>query len=567
MSLPDFAHFRMSGSRKNILLFALLSVLVVTAFSPTLNAGFLEWDDDHNVYNNPHLQTLSTENLKWMFFDVGRDTRYKALSWLGWAMIHKSFGLHAPAFHAANVILHALNACLVFLLLLRFARTAGLTEDAHLTKVALVGAAIWAVHPFRVEPVAWITGFPYQLSLFFLLGAYLSYLRLDFQANVFRQRNYWLALFCYFAAMLSYPMPIGGVAILIGLNIFPLKRISLTGWRETFSRSTGRVALELAPLAIISAAMLAVAVYGAHVRLGIFEKPPTLEEYPFFHRALQACYVWCYYLWKPFVPFGLSPVYTTFAPINPVSFKLFASVAAFIGISWYVFINRVRRPEWSGFWLAHLGVLVPVLGINVIGHSQADRYSIIHGILLSMAFVWLAANRRTKDNEIQIQIVGAVVAVFFAALTWNQSAIWENNTTFFTHQVETLPNGGSKAIAQFRLGNVDYRGGDMAAAETKYRRAREIFPPLPLPELPFRHAEVLFLQRRFQEAAEQYNLAVQLKPNAYETWYGLSQSLIALGQLDAAERVCHEALTLHPDTLEFHEDLARIRNIKTGQTQ
>ncbi len=558
----------MSATRQNIILCALLAALVMLAFSRTIDAEFLEWDDDHNVYQNPHLRELSAENLKWMFFDVGRDTRYKALAWLGWALIHEGFGLHAPAYHAANVIAHAINACLIFLLLLGFVRIAGFAEDRFSRLIAALGAALWAIHPLRVEAVAWVTGFPYQLSLMFLLLAFLSYFRINFETRPWKQRGYWLTLLFYFAAMLCYPMPIGGVAILIGLNVFPLQRIRLDCWRDLCHPSTLRTLTELMPLVLISVATLAVAVYGAHGRIGIHERPPTLDEYPVIPRMLQATFVWCYYLWKPFLPFGLSPVYSTFSPLDPTAIKFWLSVAAFAGISWLTWSRRTALPAWPAFWLAHLGVLLPVLGVNVLGHSQGDRYCIIHGLLLSMAFVWCALKWRNKEHESQTLAVTAVVTTLFAVLTWHQSAIWKNNTTFFTHQLETLPQrGGATAIALFRLGNVAFRDGEIATADQRYTEARAAHPPLPLPELPFRHGEVLYLQGRMQQAAIQYSMATRLKPDAREPWYGLSQSLIALGELNAAEKVCRDALKLHPNAPEFLDDLAQIRKLIFNRNQ
>ncbi|MGB0582845.1 MAG: hypothetical protein ACPGVU_24440, partial [Limisphaerales bacterium] len=371
--------------KQSILILTVLVGAVVVAFSPVRNGEFLEWDDDHNVYNNEHLRELSGENLTWMFFDVGKDTRYKAFGWLGWAVIYKFFGLHAGVFHVANVLVHAMNVCLVFLMILRFLAIAAPREETPLfgpvardLAIAGLAAALWALHPLRVEPVAWVTGFPYHLAMMFLLGALWFYLGIAHDRSAFGQSGYWLMLGCYLAAMMSYPMPIGGVAIFLALNVFPFSRVDLRNWRSVFSRETGRVLLELTPLVLISIAMLAVAVYGAHVRVGIHAEPPDLEAFPLPDRIMQAAYVWCYYLWKPLLPLGLSPVYQTFAEFNPMDAKFLLSAIALAGVSWYIWQKRLTRPALAAFWIAHLGVLVPVLGVNIQGHVASDRYSIIH---------------------------------------------------------------------------------------------------------------------------------------------------------------------------------------------
>jgi len=530
-------------------------------FGRCVEAEFLQWDDDHNIYNNPHLRELNGENLRWMFLDVGRDTRYKALSWLGWALIAQVFGMKPAAFHAANVILHAVNACLCFALLLRFcgllrsATDSGQSTERREIVCAALGALVWALHPLRVEPVAWVTGFPYHLSLLFLLVALIAYLGLDFTRPVYRQGGYWAMLGSYTAAMMSYPMPIGGVALFVGLNLFPLSRIRLRWLTDPGNR---RVALELSPLLAISALMLGIAVYGAHVRVGIFADPPDLSEFPLTHRVAQAAYVWCYYLWKPLLPFGLSPVYLTLSDIRPEAPVFLLSLVALGGLSLTVFRRRHDQPALVAFWLAHLGVLAPVLGVNVLHHVAADRYSIIHGILLSMALAWGLSRIVPEERFNRARLVVAAVVLCLGLLSWRQARIWRDNLSFFAYQAETLPDSGPRAVALFRLGNEYFRRGNLAEAVKYFEAADRAFPGIRLPEKPFRHGEALFALGRFREAEAQYRAALELRQDAPEIWYGLGQSLLAQGRLEEVVPLFERASDLHPNIPEFHDDLARI---------
>ena len=556
----------MSYPRQLVLSFTLLVIAVAVVYSPVRGGEFLEWDDDHNVYNNEHLRELNGENLRWMFFDVGKDTRYKALGWMGWAVIYKWFGLNAGAFHVANVLVHAVNVCLVFLLILRFLAIAVPRTETSLlgpinsdVAIATLAAALWALHPLRVEPVAWVTGFPYHLAMMFLLGALWFYLGIPHDRPAYRQHGYWLMLGCYLAAIMSYPMPIGGVAIFFALNVFPFSRVDLRSWQTLFGRETWRVVLELMPLVLISIAMLAVAIYGAHVRVGIHTKPPDLDTFPLLARGMQAAYVWCYYLWKPLLPFGLSPVYQTFAEFNPLDAKFLLSAVALVGVTWFVWQKRTSWPALAAFWIAHLGVLVPVLGINIQGHVASDRYSIIHGLLLSLALGHVLASLSRRGNTDRLLALASAAVVFCGSLSWQQCHVWLNNRTFFQRQLDTLPDGGAKAAAHFRMGNELRRVNDFPGAAKHYELAKKVYAGIRIPELPFQHGEVLYALGRFHEAIPQYEAALNLRTDAPEVWYGLAQSWLALGQLDPAAQVCEQALRLHPSVAEFHQDLAKIR--------
>ena len=104
--------------RTTAIVLALVAV-VFGVFFRTLESGFLRWDDDINVFENPHVQGLTAENLRWMFTDFEQAIRYKPLSWLAWAVVHEVFGLNPFGYHLANVLLHCANTVLVFLLIRR----------------------------------------------------------------------------------------------------------------------------------------------------------------------------------------------------------------------------------------------------------------------------------------------------------------------------------------------------------------------------------------------------------------------------------------------------------------
>src|SRR5215831_15900219 len=156
---------------------ALVAVLLVGAvlltFSPALYAGFVRFDDPEVVAANPHIRSFSAENLRWMFSSslLGH---YHPLTWLSLALDYQFWGHSPRGYHLTNILLHAANAVLVYLLARRLvARTA--IDAPRREIVCALAAALFALHPLRVESVAWVTERRDVLSLFWLLGAALAY--------------------------------------------------------------------------------------------------------------------------------------------------------------------------------------------------------------------------------------------------------------------------------------------------------------------------------------------------------------------------------------------------------
>jgi protein O-mannosyl-transferase len=302
--------------RTTALVFALVAV-VFGVFFRTLESGFLRWDDDINVFENPHVQGLTSENLRWMFTDFEQAIRYKPLSWLAWALVHEVFGLNPFGYHLANVLLHCANTVLVFLLIRRLLRCGtrnaerGIEGAATSDLCAALGALLWAVHPLRVEPVAWVTGLPYGLALLFALVATLLYLRAnspDADTST-RRRDYWLSVGAFALAVLSYPIVLGFVAALVALDFYPLRRLDtmrladLAGLRAVMS--------DKLPFLALSLLLVGGTLYGRFFITGDWSKPTNLGDFPPEARVMQAFYLWAYYAWKSLVPLDLGPFYTT----------------------------------------------------------------------------------------------------------------------------------------------------------------------------------------------------------------------------------------------------------------
>ncbi|MFM8470900.1 MAG: tetratricopeptide repeat protein [Limisphaerales bacterium] len=543
--------------RTTAIVLALVAV-VFAVFFRTLESGFLRWDDDINVFENPHVQGLTAENLRWMFTDFEQAIRYKPLSWLAWALVHEVFGLNPFGYHLANVLLHCANTLLVFLLIRRLfqcgTRNAerGIEDTATQEICAAIGALLWAVHPLRVEPVAWVTGLPYGLALLFALVATLFYLRAnasDADASA-RRRDYWLSVAAFALAVLSYPIVLGFVAAQVALDFYPLRRVG-AGWR--------RVLVDKLPFLALSLLLVASTVYGRFHVTGTWDKPVTLDNFPPLARAMQALYLWAYYAWKPLLPLELCPVYPVLmeSKFNEPAFLL--SALGVLAVSGLLLAKRNAWPAAFALWLAHLGLLVPMLGLTERPHYPHDRYAIINGILWAVAgaaLLWRFA--RARPQPVPALAGGAALVVLLSMMNWRQTAIWHSDLPFFTDMAAKLRSPHYRSQALMKLGNAHADLGDDAQAVASYRKALQLSPTSATFHLHFNLANALARLSQWPDAIASYEAALRLKPDSASAVLNFGVALGGGGEIARALEQLSRAVVLDPQNGEAHAQLAAV---------
>ena len=583
--------------RTTAIVFALVAV-VFGVFFRTLESGFLRWDDDINVFENEKVQGLTAANLRWMFTDFEQAIRYKPLSWLAWATVHEVFGLNPFGYHLANVLLHCVNTVLVFLLIQRLltlsssltpiggkgrgeraqSESQSLLASAPMTDAcAALGTLLWAVHPLRVEPVAWVTGLPYGLSLLFLLMATLLYLRAHAPdaESAARKRDYWLSVVAFALAVLSYPIVLGFVAVLVALDFFPLRRIGgaplseparttpqkkLAGSETRAPMASSRsVLLDKLPFLILSLLLVAGTVYGRFHATGTWDKPVTLDSFPPFARAMQAFYLWGYYAWKPLLPLDLCPVYPVLMEnkFNEGSF-LFSALGV-LALSALLLVKRRVWPAAFALWLAHLGLLVPMLGLTERPHYPHDRYSIINGILWSVALaavLWKLTQMRAMARPVLVG--GAALAVVLAALSWRQTAFWHSDQPFFADMAAKLRSPHYRSQALMKLGNAHADLEEDTKAVAAYREALQLSPASATFHLHFNLGNALARLSQWPDAIAPYEAALRLKPDSVAAHLNFGVALGTKGELDRAVQHLTRALELNPQSTEAHAQLAEV---------
>lgn len=360
-----------------------LAVLILVAFGGALRNGFVNFDDDAYVTENPHVSTgLSIANLRWAL-TATHSANWHPLTWLSHQLDCELFGLRPAGHHATSLLLHAANAVLLFLFL---RRATGARWPS------LIVAALFAVHPLRVESVAWAAERKDVLSAFFGLAALCGYV------NYARKPGYWghvLVSVLFTCSLLAKPMLVTFPCVLLLLDYWPLRRIHTTSGPRAFWGSMLSATLEKLPLFALSGAVAALTVLAQHSAGAV----AGLETYPWSVRAGNALLSYTGYLGKFFWPRSLAVPYPLHPDaVTPTRIALASALLCLITVA--ALWQWRRRPVLAVGWFWCLGMLVPVIGFLQVGsQAMADRYTYLPQIGIVWAVVWVAAIRSRGRQE------------------------------------------------------------------------------------------------------------------------------------------------------------------------
>ncbi len=441
-------------------IYAALFALVFAAFRPALGADFVNWDDPILIVNNPHFRGFSSEHLGWMLtsFRLGH---WQPLTWLSYAVDHWLWELNPKGYHLTNVALHAVNAVLFFHLARAVFRAAGAAAAERLGP-AFLAALFFALHPLRVESVAWVTERRDVLSTLFLLPAVILWLKWVRQGHVLA---YSAALLLFGLSLCCKAWGMTLPAVLLALDVWPLRRFT----RETAVRRL----VEKIPFALLAlgAAVLA---YVAQERSGAMTMAAHFSP---LQKAAQACFGLCFYVVQSFWPSSLNPIHLLdrgLDPTRPVFLASFAGVAAGAVAG---FLLRRRRPALTAALVVYGIVVSPVLGLTQSGvQLVADRYSYL--ATMPLALLLAGALGRTAPGRASWAAGGAAALAVagLGARTYAYSGVWTGPLSLWDHTIEA---DGENYLAYTKRGSARHAAGDVAGAEADFGRAIEIAPNYP----------------------------------------------------------------------------------------
>ncbi len=536
-----------------------LVVLVVVAFLPVLDNGFVNLDDDANFLYNPYFRGLGRAQLAWAWTTYWLGV-FQPLTWMLFEVQYAVFGLNPRGYHLTSLLLHALTALALFSLtraLVGRARPDLLaTTPTRLVLGSALAVALFMVHPLRVEVVAWASCQPYLPCTMLAVLATRAYLGAADASPPRRAAGLAGAWLLFTMSLLFHASAVALPAILLLIDVYPLRRLGVgsNGW---FGRAARRVLAEKVSFVALSLVFAALAFRAKESTQSLV----ALEQRGLLSRIAQACYGTCFYLGKTIWPSGLCAYYPAPDHLDWRAPTYLACMALVIAVSLAVYRLRRGHLSWLATWLAYLAILAPSSGLVSIGrYIAADRYSYLTTLtalpLLTATIVFLTGHGRGRvlvTLGVAMSSLGLVAAL--AVSSRAQCRTWRDTVSLASH---ALNHGVRSPEIYLGLGWGLLQRGDLAGAEASFREALRL-DPFHAPAMVML-GMVRLRQGRTANAAALLTEAVRLQPGVPETHNSLGTALFAQGRLDDAIAQFAEALRLRPDFAEARANLARARS-------
>lgn len=566
MLLPARSAPAASRSTLGFILPVVVAAVTFVAFLPVLDAGFLNWDDDTNLLDNPRYRGLGWTQFRWMFTTMLLG-HYIPITWMSFGLNYVLGGMNPWGYHLSNLLLHAANAGLFYFVARRLLAAAfsgavakpvppgdgGAEPDVALSVGAAFAALVFGVHPLRVESVAWVTERRDVLcGLFYLLAA-LAYLR-GVAGGGRIQRHWWaLSLGAFLLALLSKAAAMPLPAALLMLDMYPLRRVTAVGWRWLLMEKVPYLALSAA------AALLAlIAQSEAHALTGY-------QQYGVGARVGMTAYHLMFHPWKLLWSADQRLLHELPRTVDPLAWRFLFPTVALAVVTVALVALRRRFPGPLATWVYSALLVLPVTGVVVHAGVQlvSDRYSYLSGlgfaVLAGGALSWLLLERgRFKASVVKaVALVAVLVIVGWAAGSWRQSKMWHDSETLWRSAQEADPDC---AVCSMNLGAEliappSQDPGRVREAEALFRHALDLRP-----DRPFAYhglGVALALQSRDEEAEAAFRKYMEREPSAATGPADLGLLRLTQRRYGDAIPWLRRALAMDPQFPGLRADLAR----------
>jgi len=527
-------------------LFLMVSVFAV--YWQVRHHEFIILDDDDYITKNRHVQAGWTmESLGWAF-TTRLHRHWHPLTWLSHMTDCQFFGLDAGWHHLSSVFLHVANTLLLFFVFRRM--TGALFRSAFV-------AALFALHPLHVEPVAWVASRKDVLSAFFWMLTMWVYVGYAERPGFTR---YVLVLIGFILGLMAKSMVVTMPVVLLLMDYWPLERFDFrqSGGKGQPKKRQGLHARyqKAAPLRLIWEKALfffiiaACGVVAVVVIQSTFN--PNVSKYlPTKLHMVNSLVYYVSYIGMMLYPINLATPYPdqAVAPLWQVS----GAGLLLLGICTFVVWQRRRHPYLLVGWLWYLITLAPVIGLVRFGpHKLADRYTYIPLIGLFVIFAWglpgLVKGWRYRRMALAMSTGLLLPACMMGA--WLQVRHWQDSISLFKHTVHVTADN---AMAHNNLGVSLSRQGRFEEAIHHYSEALRIKP-----DYVKAHNNLglrLAAQGRLEEAIHHYSEALRMQPDYAEAHNNMGAGLAEQGRLEEAIRHFSEALKIKPDYAEAHNNM------------
>jgi hypothetical protein len=508
---------------------ALLCLAVLAVFSPALRCNFISFDDPDYVTSNRDIQQgLHWPVIKWAFA-TSHAANWHPLTWLSHTIDYSLYGMHPAGHHLTSVALHAASAALLFLILRHL--TGALWPSAFV-------AAMFGLHPLRVESVVWISERKDVLSTFFWMltvGAYVRYAdNLKFQISNFKF-FYALSVLFFVLGLMAKPMLVTLPFVLLLLDYWPLGRL------EFGPKFSWRPVAEKIPFFLLAAGDSAVT-FLIQNHFGVVK---TFKSFPLSVRLANVPFAYVRYMAKNFLPTGLAIFYPS-RYLGPLAVG--GSLCLLVAVSVLVARRWRAQPYLAVGWCWFLGMLVPTIGlVQVSTQSMADRYSYLPSVGLWIMVAWGVrdwAGCRLWARAM-VPLGGSAAVIACMVLTPMQIRYWRNSRDLFTRAAAVTDQ---YFLAYYNIGCYAVDQGDYGEAIYDYKKALSSEPDNTLwsnhsrayNDLGFAYLH----EGQISNAVANFEKALKLEPSYPQAYYNLGRAFMTNNQPDVAVDCFQRALAL-----------------------
>jgi tetratricopeptide (TPR) repeat protein len=513
-------------------------LFVFALFLPCAGNNFINFDDPRYLLLNDSIQHgVTWKTVQWAF-SSGYAANWHPLTWLSHALDWQFFGARPRGHHLVNVLLHGVNTFLLYLTLRK------MTGNRWRS---LFVAALFGMHPLRVESVAWASERKDVLSTLFwmlTLWAYAIWVQKNSGTPVKNRTWYAIALGCFGLGLLSKPMLVTLPFVLLLLDYWPLHRLSDP---SAIKRSLAEKIPFFALATVACIVTFFVQKYGGAVN----NNQLSLE---WGARIANACLSYNRYLIKFFLPADLAVFYPLSPTLHPS--QILAALAILILISAGAVMKLPNHPYFLVGWLWYLGTAVPVIGLIQVGtQSMADRYTYIPLIGINIALTWGLADlvRKRSFSAAALPLAASVALVICAATTLRQIGYWKDSESLFRH---TLAVTKFNPVAETNYGCALVDKGSIDQAIIHFQRALELNPNYT--EGHFNLGSALLEKKDFAAAIFHFQTGLAVRPDVAVAHYKLGLALMNTGNWTAAAAQFQETLARDPNILSAYNELGSV---------
>ena len=512
-----------------ILIYVGLIAAMLLAYEPVRHNGFVNYDDNRYITENP----IVTGGITWQSvnhaFTQPHFFMWHPLTTLSHMLDYQLFGLNPLGHHLVSVAIHIVNALLLFLILRNVTGT--------IWASAFV-AAVFALHPLQVESVAWAAERKTVLSgLFWLLtiAAYIHYARKPGFGR------YMLLLFIFGLCIMTKPVVVTLPFVLLLLDYWPLERIQ--------RGQIGRLITEKMPLLAMSAALSVITIIAQKSGEAVI----SLDIIPLDTRIANVFVSYIGYIHKTIWPSGLA-VYTPYRLVTLSNFLAVICEILFIVLTVVIVYYTGRRKKYAAVgWLWYVGTLVPMIGlIQSGGQTMANRYMYISmlGLLIIIAYAakdFVASRLRMK---IVAAILAAVLLSALVVLTRMQVRHWQNNITLYEYALKITQNN---SVVENNYGIALFEAGRPDEAISHLNKALFITPNRPETE---ENLGIIYLkQKKADKAVACFRKVIDSNKTSAELYSSLGSALGMQKKYDEALNYFKQALELKPNSSDIHNKM------------